>query len=131
MLKVYTAQYRFPGPYRLDITVKGNDPVGRVFAPNWPLVNVYQKTKNEASYIEGFHDLMIASLDSCTNVWMEDILKRDYVVLVCFCAAGAFCHRTLVADYLVQLGAEYCGEITDFKNLPFTADKPITESQKG
>jgi len=32
MLTVYTAQYRYSGLDRLDITVKGQDPFGRVFA---------------------------------------------------------------------------------------------------
>ena len=128
-LKVYTAQYRYSGPHRLDITVKGNDPVGMVFAPNWPLVTAYKKTGDEQAYKEGFHQLMIASLDSRTDIWMNDVLKREYIVLVCFCKAGSFCHRTLVANYLVQLGAEYIGEI-DLNDKGFTLPpvQPKTEA---
>jgi len=111
MLKVYTSQYRYSGPHRLDITVKSNDPAGRVFAPNWPLVQAYKNTGDEQAYREGFHNMMIASLDSNTDIWMKDVIKRDFIVLVCFCKSGAFCHRILVADYLVQLGAKYMGEI--------------------
>lgn len=125
MLKVYTAQYRYAGQHRLDITVKGKDPVGRVFAPNWDIVMKHKNNPNygDKEYTEDFHNLMIASLDSCTDVWMEDVLKRGYVVLVCFCPAGAFCHRKLVAEYLVQLGAKYMGEI-DLNDKEFTL--PLT-----
>lgn len=125
MLKVYTAQYRYSGPHRLDITVKGNSHVGMVFAPSWALVNAYKKTGDEQTYRDGFHNMMIASLDSHADIWRKNVLKRDIVVLVCFCKAGDFCHRTLVADYLVQLGAKYMGEITNLasKALPIEEEK--------
>lgn len=37
-MKLYTAQYSYSQNDRLDITVKGKDPVGRVFAPTWKMV---------------------------------------------------------------------------------------------
>jgi uncharacterized protein YeaO (DUF488 family) len=41
----------------------------------------------------------------------DELLNQDEVVLVCFCKAGDFCHRVLLAEILVKLGAEYKGEI--------------------
>lgn len=38
-MDIWTAQYQYPGPHRLDITVKGQDPIGRLFAPTWDMVN--------------------------------------------------------------------------------------------
>lgn len=113
-LKVFTSQYRYSGPHRLDITVKGKDPVGKVFAPTWNMVTRYKADSNDEEYIKEFHKLILASFELYSDVWLEDLLKRKYVVLVCFCPAGAFCHRTLVADYLTQLGAEYIGEISEW-----------------
>jgi uncharacterized protein YeaO (DUF488 family) len=43
------------------------------------------------------------------DVW-NDILGRDKVTLVCFCASGTDCHRYLLAGYLEKLEAEYMGE---------------------
>ncbi len=113
MLKLWTAQYRYPGPHRLDITVKGNNPIGRIFAPNWKMVNDWKASGNEQTYIKAYHELMLTSYYSWNEKWKE-LLQQKQVVLVCFCKAGTFCHRNLLAQYLVQLGAEYQGEITDF-----------------
>ena len=45
--KVYTAQYRYSGLHRLDITVKGKDQVGRVFAPSWDMVIKHEQFQAE------------------------------------------------------------------------------------
>ena len=116
-MKLYTAQYRYPGPHRLDITVKGNDPVGRVFAPTWEMVSRYKQDGNEEAYTTAYHKMMIDSYYDNHQEWRE-VLSRDTVVLVCFCPAGAFCHRLLLAGYLSKLGAKYNGEITDFNQPP-------------
>ena len=42
-MKLYTVQYRYFGPDRLDITVKGKNPTGKIFAPTWKMV---MKTKS-------------------------------------------------------------------------------------
>ncbi len=112
-MKFWTAQYRYPGPYRLDITVKGKDTVGKIFAPTWHMVKQYKDTGNEESYIGVYHDMMTNSYQFNRRAW-ENVLARDSVVLVCFCAYGNFCHRHLLAQYLRQLGAENMGEIVDF-----------------
>ena len=38
MLYVSTAHYRYSGPDRLDITVKGRSEDGKIFAPTWKMV---------------------------------------------------------------------------------------------
>ena len=40
---LYTAQYRYPGMDRLDITVKGQDRFGKFFAPTWNMVSGFKK----------------------------------------------------------------------------------------
>jgi len=111
MLNFWTAQYRYAGPYRLDITVKGQDPVGRIFAPTWDMVMQHKATKDDNSYIQEYHKMMVTSYQQNRLVW-ETILNKDYLVLVCFCPADAFCHRHLLRHYLVELGAVYNGELT-------------------
>ena len=59
MLKIHTAQYRYSSSDRLDITVKGQDPIGRVFAPTWIMVSAYKKGYlKKASYILLYSKLM-------------------------------------------------------------------------
>lgn len=114
MLTFWTAQYRYPGPYRLDITVKGNDPIGRLFAPTWDMVKNYKaNTGGEQIYTDKYHTMMLKSYSSNKAAW-DSLLTREYAVLTCFCAPKDFCHRHLLTQYLVQLGAKYEGEITDF-----------------
>jgi len=114
-MKFWTASYGYPGPYRLDITVKGQDPIGRIFAPTWGMVLEWKASDKgpeaQQKYIAEYHKLMLAVFGS--QEWKE-LLSRDYVVLVCFCPAEAFCHRHLLAYYLKHYGATYCGEIVDF-----------------
>lgn len=37
-LTIYTARVTYAGPFRLDITRKGNDPIGVAFAPSWGIL---------------------------------------------------------------------------------------------
>ena len=97
-------------PDLLDITVKGQHRIGRVFAPTWDMVMAHKRDKNDAVYTEQYHTMMIKSYYANQQIW-QDILTRPRVVLACFCRAGDFCHRTLLAQYLSHLGANYKGEL--------------------
>ena len=111
MVQIWTAQYRYAGPDRLDITVKGQDPLGKHFAPTWNIVMGHKRGElSDEEYTEIYHGLMVASYRNHRDAW-EELLKRERIVLVCFCRPGKFCHRYLLASYLEKLGAEYKGEI--------------------
>ncbi|MDD4274017.1 MAG: DUF488 family protein [Desulfobacter postgatei] len=105
-MKLYTAQYKYAGDDRLDITVKGKDPIGRCFAPTWKMV---MGSISWDEYKQMYRELMQKSYQGKLSAW-NDILGRDEVTLVCFCASGTNCHRYLLAGYLEKLGAEYMGE---------------------
>jgi len=108
MLKIYTSQYRYSGKNRLDITVKSGN---KIFAPTWNIVSKFKKglmTKEE--YTKEYYNLMRKSYKENRNRW-DELLNQDEVVLVCFCRAENFCHRYILAEILVKLGAEYKGEI--------------------
>jgi ribA/ribD-fused uncharacterized protein len=113
MVKLWTAQYRYPGPYRLDITVKGQDPIGKLFAPTWDMVNKYKQNHNEEEYMDLYKGMMYDSQLHNPQIW-NDLLRRDYLVLVCFCKYGNFCHRHLLVAELIKKGVAYHGEIVDF-----------------
>ena len=92
-MKLYSAQYRYTGPDRLDITVKGKDPVGKLFAPTWKMVMGSKEGKiTWSEYKEMYKELMRESYSQHKDVWGE-ILNREEVTLVCICQSGTDCHR--------------------------------------
>jgi len=101
MLKFWTAQYRYPGPHRLDITVKGKDPKGSYWAPTWNMVMAHKRTGDNHTYIDAYHKRIMYMITQQPSTW-EELLDRKYAVLVCFCPSNNFCHRFLLADYLKQ-----------------------------
>jgi ribA/ribD-fused uncharacterized protein len=109
-LEIYTAQYRYSGDDRLDITVKGQHPLGRIFAPTW---NIVLASKNgsitQPDYVSEYYSMMLKSYNMYPHVW-HYILSLDTVTFVCFCRPGEFCHRVLLTDYFKQMGATYMGE---------------------
>lgn len=108
MLEVYTSQYRYNGPDRLDITVKSGK---KAFAPSWEIVmGVKNGTMTQQQYIVKYNEMMNKSMANNSKIWQE-LLSRNRVVLVCFCPKGAFCHRVLLAKILEMRGAKYLGEI--------------------
>lgn len=75
MVKIYTAQYNYKGGGRLDITVKGKHPIGRVFAPTWNMVMNLKQNPNytEDNYKEDYSSLMLTSYGENRHLW-------DYVL---------------------------------------------------
>ena len=107
-LIIYTSQYRYSGPRRLDITaIKGSD----LFRPNWEIVSAFKNgNMSEEEYEKVYRSMMQRSYKNYKDGW-DRLLVCDYAVLVCFCKADTFCHRYLLADYLEKCGAKYEGEI--------------------
>jgi uncharacterized protein YeaO (DUF488 family) len=113
-LKVYTSRISYSGQGKLDISVKSGD---KVFAPTWDMVMGYKNGKlTVKQYTDMYYDLMRKSWRENRERWMQ-ILNADTVVLCCYCAAGEFCHRHLLADMFVKSGktlgipVTYGGEI--------------------
>lgn len=108
MLKVWTGRVgAHRGSDGLDITVKSGD---KVFAPTWSMVMDYKACKiTDAQYTDAYLAMMRQSYFECRGRW-DELLAMDEVTLLCYCKAGLFCHRTLLAGILVKLGATYLGE---------------------
>lgn len=100
-----------------DITVKSGD---KRFAPCWSLLKAYQDSDKgieaENAYREGFRQLMNKSINENFDAWQE-LCKRDVLVISCYCAAGKFCHRMILVEYLEKvcklwdIPFEYAGEL--------------------
>jgi len=107
VVKVYTSQFRYSGPDRLDITAKQKTP----FSPTWRMVNRFKNgTINQEEYSKLYIDLMNRSYAINYNSWCN-ILNRNKITFVCYCNPKRFCHRFLLAQYFEILGAKYYGEI--------------------
>lgn len=103
---IYTAQYKYRGQDRLDITVKGQDPVGRAFAPTWSMVTLLKKgVMSEKDYMDQYYRLINRRWEEDRSAW-DYIWSQETVTLVCFCPVGAFCHRYLLQNILIHQGAE-------------------------
>jgi hypothetical protein len=103
---IYTARYSYCGPDRVDITVKGKDPLFSGLAPTWDMVRGFKNgTLTPAAYTGMYFDLINQRLKSgnksLTNLH-KSYLENGSVTLVCFCPADSFCHRYLLAHKLCQ-----------------------------
>ena len=109
---LYTAQYRYPGNDRLDITVKGNNIAGKIYAPTWEMVNDWKKdTLSNDGYTAMYYELLIDRFHNMKDFkestfrminilcGTNDMPERDFTV-VCFCPADSFCHRHLFVNWM-------------------------------
>ncbi len=108
-MHIYTAQYKYNGLDRLDVTVKGQDPLGKLFAPTWEMVmGIKNNTMTQEQYTQRYVQML-------TLVEWEELglfaQQRGSVTLVCFCKPGAFCHRVILARCAATMcWGEYKGE---------------------
>ncbi len=104
--KIYTAQYRYPGGDRVDITAKGKHPLWSAFAPTWDMVQgVKNGTMTEPEYIKRY-DTILTRVPM--HVW-DVLLQMEEATFVCFCPETAFCHRHLLVWYMTKsLGDRIC-----------------------
>lgn len=109
-MPLYTAQYRYSGGDRLDITVKSSTGFGRNFAPTWDMVMGTKKgTMSVETYIQKYFDIIWSRPDEMARLAL--MAKVQDVTLVCFCGVGQFCHRILLAKYLRDIyEVQYIGE---------------------
>jgi hypothetical protein len=104
---LYTAQYRYSGQDRIDITVKGNHVVGKLYAPTWDMVMGLKNGKiSEAEYTSTYYKMLCDRWDNKdyreTTLRLVDMVTgsqpRD-LTFVCFCPTGNFCHRYLLVKW--------------------------------
>ena len=116
-LRVYTAHRSYAGADRLDVTIKEQDPVGRVFAPAPEDFRTYSTLKKAGlltleaweTYAKAYRAHMARSASDRADEWAR-LLARSEVTLVCFCVEPSFCHRRLLGEILREKGAVVLGE---------------------
>jgi len=107
--KLWTAQYRYSGPDRVDITVKAQHPTWKRFAPTWDMVMGH---KNGVLSDAQYTNLYLNILHSLPHDGWNPLLSMKEATLVCFCPATAFCHRHILAHHILTNlpFVEWCGE---------------------
>jgi uncharacterized protein YeaO (DUF488 family) len=84
----------------LDSIVRSGD---AVFAPTWDMVS---KIKNDSltdvQYTALYRELMIKSIKENPDRWRQ-VMSMEMVAIGCYCKAGEFCHRHLLAEILHRL----------------------------
>jgi hypothetical protein len=96
---IYTAHYRYSGTDRTDITVKGQDSMGKFFAPSWDMVmGVKKGTISEQEYIYKYINII---RNAPVEAWLW-LFSMDERTFVCFCPEQAFCHRNILANYMLS-----------------------------
>lgn len=108
MATVYTAQYRYGGPDRVDITTRRTHPVGAAFAPDWTtMVDPFRKGKITWEEYSRRYAHFLNTVPKASWDW---ICAQPEVTLVCFCPRVDICHRSLLAMELQKRGCRYAGE---------------------
>lgn len=97
---IYTAHYRYSGPDRTDITLKGQDPNGKYFAPTKEMVHgVLYHGMSEQVYVDRYVEILKTAPIGAWN-WL---LSKETRTFVCFCRQENFCHRNILAHYLLSI----------------------------
>lgn len=102
-MKIYTlqlAKWRMAKRLKVplvDTTVK----TGRKeLAPSWEMVlGIKNKELSTDQYTEQYIKLMKDSQVQHPEFWLS-LLEQETLCLACYCTAGFFCHRYLLADLL-------------------------------
>ncbi len=101
-MALYTGRVTYVGFDKLDVTVKGQHPFGRHFAPTWEMVREYRAGRlSQADYTTQYIQLL--------NAIPKDIVKRliklaivTDITLCCYEQPGEFCHRHLLYNWLME-----------------------------
>jgi len=98
MTTIWTAQYRYSGPNRVDITTRKTHPHGQWFAPDWEtMVKPYKNGDiTKEIYTQRYWKHMQLSYQIHKESW-KWLLSQPEITLVCFCRPGDFCHRIILA----------------------------------
>lgn len=112
MLTVYTSA-KYYGDDALDISLRTQDSLGKIFAPSESLVSDFADFVEYRNHQREFmrrYSLEIAEKFSVNQSHIEALFECDVICFVCSCFEQRSCHRVIAARWLKRHGAEYGGE---------------------
>jgi uncharacterized protein YeaO (DUF488 family) len=104
----------------LDVTMKSGAGSGGLLAPTKAMVYGYKagqgdqrfagkyKSLSEAEYTEQYLALLRERFINNDEVFHE-LVQRESITLQCYCGRGKFCHRRILAEYVLPKLAAYYG----------------------
>ena len=97
----------------IDVTVKSAEGKARLVAPTWDMVRGYKAGSiDDEEYTKLYMEILERNEQRILDAFSFYSTLTQKVALACYCKAGAFCHRVLLAKWLSEkLGWEYVGEI--------------------
>jgi hypothetical protein len=116
-ITVFTGRINSGDPDALETTIAGieggrTNHLGAALTPTWEMVNAHKdQTITDAEYAERYLALLRWRYSASPQMFL-DIFNRPRVVLTCYCADGAFCHRHLAVEVLEK--------IAFYHGIPFT-----------
>jgi uncharacterized protein YeaO (DUF488 family) len=99
-----------PQGYAVDVTVKKADMTkDYTFSPSWDIVMGHKYGRiTDDQYKTMYYRMMLRSLKANPAKW-KDLLSKGVITLMCFCKPGEFCHRVLLANFIVLIAAPHFG----------------------
>jgi uncharacterized protein YeaO (DUF488 family) len=101
--KKYIAMNKIPENCFIDTTVKSGV---KLFAPTWQIVMDHKNGLiDDQQYISMYLKILNKNYNENKQVFDYYFKNTKAVVLMCYCPANAFCHRTILSSWLV--GKDY------------------------
>ena len=104
----------------LDVTMKSGTGIGVLLAPTKAMVYGYKSgvgdqrfagkyaALSEAEYTEQYLELLRERFIENDEAFYQ-LVQRKSVTLQCYCGRGKFCHRRILAEYVLPKLAAYYG----------------------
>jgi uncharacterized protein YeaO (DUF488 family) len=104
----------------LDVTMKSGTGIGVLLAPTKAIVYGYKAGKgdqrfagkykplNEAQYTEQYLELLRERFIKNDEAFHQ-LVQRESITLQCYCGKDKFCHRRILAEYVLPKLAAYYG----------------------
>ena len=138
-LVVWTARVTYAGEDLVNVTrehahnigmIMGRPSPGSIFAPSWNILNRFHSALESADWeraydrMQRYDHMLRAARDAYAKAYIEELrvsykqqrsrwekfLHTDQVTFACVCTQPDWCHRKLLAEVFVKLGASYAGE---------------------
>jgi len=94
---------KYLGEDGVNITIASGN---KIFAPTWKMVMGFKnKLITWEEYVKQYEVCMDTSYYHCKDKWIN-LLSRPSITLLCYCKDPSICHRSLLAEMLVDVGKE-------------------------
>lgn len=114
-MKIYTSTMKYKGKDGLDVTVKGQDQLGKYFAPTWTMVTgLKEGLITWDRYVHEYSNLLYKRFIESPQ-YFKEVCGLGTVTFKCYCKSPDRCHRLILAKFfealeLVRYDVEYMGE---------------------